>query len=59
MPMLGKLSRILNRVLGGEPGQTLCARVAKRWGTRCLFCRLIGIFTEPDHCHKELNGYDD
>lgn len=50
---LGRLSRVLNRVMGGEPGQTLCARIAAR-NTNCLFCRLMSWAIEPNHCLLEL-----
>lgn len=52
--VLGHLSRALNRLAKGKPGQTLCARIAAANGTRCRFCRLVGWFTTPDHCADEL-----
>ena len=51
---LGRLSRWLNRLAGGEPGQTLCARIAAARGDRCRFCRWVACFTEPNHCALEL-----
>ena len=50
---IGRLSRWLNRLAGGEPGQTLCARVAAR-DVDCRFCRWVARFTEPNHCALEL-----
>lgn len=52
---LGHVSRFLNRMMGGEAGQTLCARVAARFGPRCVFCRFVGaVLFDPDHCRKEI-----
>lgn len=51
---LGRLSRWLNRLAGGEPGQTLCARIAAARGDGCRFCRWVARFTEPNHCAIEL-----
>ena len=54
---LADLSRFLNRMSGGEAGKTLCWRVARRWGVRCLFCVVIGaVLREHDHCQSELDG---
>lgn len=56
--MLGDLSRVLNRMSGGAPGQTLCARVGLRFGPYCWFCRLVGwTVRDPRHCEYEINGY--
>lgn len=52
--LLGRLSRLLNRVTGGQPNQTLCARIAGSHGTQCRFCRWVGRFTSKDHCALEL-----
>lgn len=52
--MLGRASRALNRMMGGEQGQTLCARVAARFGPYCWLCLFIDRFTEPGHCRREL-----
>lgn len=53
--MLGRASRIINRLLGGSAGETVCARVARRYGTGCLFCVVIAaVLREPDHCSTEL-----
>lgn len=54
MLTLGNASRLLNWLTGGERGQTLCARVAARYGADCLFCRLVSRFTEPGHCAEEM-----
>lgn len=51
---LGDFSRLINRAAGGDRGETLCARIAARWGADCRFCRVVGWFTEPDHCAREL-----
>lgn len=52
--LCGSLSRILSRLTGGRPGQTLCARIAARFGHDCIFCRLIGrALHDPDHCWRE------
>lgn len=49
------LSRALNRFTGGRAGQTLCARVARRHGHDCWFCRLVGFVTrDRDHCWAAL-----
>lgn len=45
------LSRLINRATGGQPGQTLCARIARRCGHDCLFCRVVGaLVRDRDHC---------
>lgn len=55
MSFLGRISRMLNRTFGGMPGQTLCARMGRKYGHNCLFCRLIGrAVREPDHCWHEM-----
>lgn len=51
---LGRLSRLLNRLSGGQPGQTLCARIAASHGAQCWFCRLMAWAIEPNHCAIEL-----
>lgn len=56
MTALGKISRLINRAMGGAPGETLCARVAAAFGVDCIFCRVVGWFTERDHCAQELAG---
>lgn len=54
MTRLGDLSRALNRVAGGKPGQSLCGRVAEKYGHDCAFCRFIGFVTrDADHCWQE------
>lgn len=51
---LCNLSIIINRAFGGLPGETLCARIATKHGTDCLFCRLVGLLMfEPDHCERQ------
>jgi hypothetical protein len=52
--LLARLSRRVNHLMGGAKGQTLCARIALARGTTCLFCRVVGWFTEPDHCEREI-----
>ncbi|MFC3206897.1 hypothetical protein [Aquamicrobium soli] len=52
--LLGRLSRLLNRATGGQPNQTLCARIAGSHGTQCRFCRLMSRLIEPNHCAIEL-----
>jgi hypothetical protein len=54
--ILARVSRALNRISGGTPGETLCARVAHRYGHDCLFCRVVDRLTERDHCWRELVG---
>jgi hypothetical protein len=55
MTTLGKVSRLINYVLWGEIGESLCARIARRFGTGCWFCRVIArIRNEPDHCRDEM-----
>lgn len=52
---LARLSRFLNWFSGGEMGQSLCARIALRHGSFCLFCRVIAWATrEPTHCLDEV-----
>lgn len=52
---LGHLSRLLNWLSGGEMHQSLCARIALRHGTFCLFCRVIAWATrEEHHCLDEV-----
>lgn len=49
------ISRLLNRLACGERGQTLCARMARRYGHDCLFCRFIGwLVRDADHCWAAL-----
>lgn len=49
------LSRLINRASGGQPDQTLCARIARRHGHDCLFCQLVGFVTrDRDHCWAAL-----
>jgi len=55
--MLGRLSRVLNALTGGSKDQTLCARMAHRDGSDCLFCRVVGLFTNQDHCADELRRW--
>jgi len=58
--MLGMASRILNAMTGGVWPDTLCQRIAMRYGTECLFCKLIGLAVfDRRHCERELNGYED
>lgn len=50
-------SRVINLCIGGKWPETLCARIARRWGARCLFCVVIGaVLREHDHCQSELDG---
>lgn len=49
-----RLSGLLNRLCGGRGDQTLCARVAERYGTQCLFCRVASRLIEPNHCALQL-----
>lgn len=54
-PYLCTASMWINRITGGEWPDTLCARMARTYGTSCIFCRLIGwILSEPFHCIDEL-----
>jgi hypothetical protein len=53
--VLADFSRLLNRMTGGEPGKTLCWRMAMRFGHDCLFCRAVGfVLRERAHCREEL-----
>lgn len=55
---MGNLSRLLNRVTGGMRGETVCRRVAGRFGPSCFFCWLIGrLVRDENHCFGELDGY--
>ncbi|MER8991629.1 hypothetical protein NKJ73_24110 [Mesorhizobium sp. M0074] len=56
MTTFGNISRALNRISGGAPGQTLCARIAERW-PECWFCRLMSRIVEPNHCAIELERW--
>ncbi|TIL30441.1 hypothetical protein [Mesorhizobium sp.] len=52
---LGTVSVLLNRLLGGRPGESLCFAAASRLGTDCLLCRLVGwVLRDPGHCEDEL-----
>ena len=52
---LGTVSVLLNRLLGGRPGESLCFATASRRGPDCLLCRLVGwILRDPEHCEDEL-----
>lgn len=52
---LGDLSRLLNRITGGERGKTLCHRWATAYGPYCLVCRVVGfVLRNPRHCEEEL-----
>lgn len=56
--LLACASRLLNRIVGGHTNQTLCARAAFRFGSRCLFCRIVGaVLNDPDHCADELRWW--
>ncbi len=57
MTFLGHLSRMANWLTGGEWPQTLCARIAYRWGVNCVFCKLASHLIEPDHCGSELEWW--
>lgn len=57
MTIFGNLSRALNKATGGQRGQTLCARIAA-WRPDCLFCRLMSLAVEPNHCAIELARWD-
>lgn len=51
------LSRLANRLSGGKPNQSLCARIARVYGHDCLFCRVVGAVTrDRDHCWAALVG---
>ncbi|MER8953533.1 hypothetical protein NKJ72_09040 [Mesorhizobium sp. M0045] len=56
MTTFGNISRALNSISGGAPGQTLCARIAERW-PECRFCRLMSRIVEPNHCAIELERW--
>lgn len=54
---LGNLSRLVNRLSGGEPGESLCGRMARLRGPDCLFCRVVAaVLREADHCRNEMVG---
>lgn len=49
----GSLSRALNRLLQGNPNETLCGRMARTRGHWCVFCRLVGaVLRDADHCWR-------
>lgn len=51
--LLGNLSRVLNRLLQGNPNETLCGRMARTRGHDCLFCRVVGwALRDRDHCWR-------
>lgn len=53
MRFLGSLSRALNRLLQGNPNETLCGRMARTRGHDCLFCRAVGaVLRDVDHCWR-------
>lgn len=53
------LSRLLNRLMGGGKGKTLCHRVALRWGWNCRFCRVVSwVLNDKDHCLDELSAQE-
>lgn len=55
MSFFGRISRTINRLAGGNDGQTLCARMAWLYGSDCLFCRVVGFaLRDQDHCADEL-----
>jgi hypothetical protein len=46
-----RFSRLINRLTGGDPDETLCSRMVRTYGHDCLFCRVIAkALREPDHC---------
>lgn len=50
---LGNFSRALSGATGGQPGETLCGRMARTRGHDCLFCRVVGaVLRDPDHCWR-------
>lgn len=55
--LMADASRLLNRVLGGRGGKSLCWSIAMRWGYDCAFCKLVGkILRQPTHCLEELTA---
>lgn len=53
MRFLGNLSRVLNSLTGGRPGETLCGRMARTRGHDCLFCSVVGwALRDADHCWR-------
>ncbi|TIM38426.1 MAG: hypothetical protein E5Y56_29560 [Mesorhizobium sp.] len=52
---LGTVSVLLNRLLGGRPGESVCFAAASKRGPDCLLCRLVGwLLRDPGHCEGEL-----
>lgn len=52
--MLGDVSRVLNRLFGGRPGESLCARWTRTRGSDCLPCRLVGfVLRDRLHCFNQ------
>lgn len=50
---LGSLSRAINRLLQGNPHETLCGRMARTRGHDCMFCRAVGaVLRDADHCWR-------
>lgn len=57
--LLADVSRMLSRMTGGRRGESLCHRVAMRWGYDCLFCAAIGkLLRDRDHCLDELSAQE-
>lgn len=55
---LAAFSVFINERTGGEKTQTLCARIGLRFGSRCLFCRVVGwVLSEEDHCQTEVDWW--
>lgn len=54
MKTLGNISRFASRMTGGKVGQTVCGRIAARYGHDCLFCKFVGwVLRDEDHCWTE------
>ena len=52
---LGTVSVLLNRLLGGRPGESLCFAAASRRGPDCRLCRIVAwVLRDPGHCEDEL-----
>lgn len=52
---LGALSRAINRLIPGSlPGESLCGRACREFGSDALICRVLDAFCGEFHCLDEM-----
>lgn len=51
---LGHLSVLINEWTGGIAGESICGRLARRFGPQSLICHAIDAVLGEGHCRDEL-----